>query len=425
MSELCYKSISCDSTEDKKHIDLSSEPLILVCATGLVGSTADDVAKEIAIYKAHKAVPIVVCGVDDHQYGENPDQIRIPVVHPRLAFILSTMAGHLFGYEAAKAIDAQADPLREAHAAIEGMAISLSEGQSREDLMEDLRENLSRAESRFTHDLRSNALDGHLEASTASRLAGLFRYALGEVPLESYQREYGQVGTPGLVLDRLAESLVQAIEQLTRPIDAIKHQAKTVTVGISRTDETLLETRLTKFVLDSGSPRGQLSYRTLRLLSSLDPAVSTLQGFTRYEVQGLDTENPTIAIVDRGGVSTEIQSRTEDDPVLRGTKHRVASEREVLVTRGARDDRTLIIIPEVKEAETIGLSLLHVELVENLDVDGLRGVLGGYHNRYDFIRDAVCETEPELDETSLSKIRVVDLLVDPVGLIADRLRSKS
>ena len=79
----------------------------------------------------------------------------------------------------------------------------------------------------------------------------------------------------------------------------------------------------------------------------------------------------------------------------------------------------------MKEAETIGLSLLHVELVENLDVDGLRGVLGGYHNRYDFIRDAVCETEPELDETSLSKIRVVDLLVDPVGLIADRLRSKS
>ena len=425
LSELCYKSISCDSTEDKKHIDLSSEPLILVCAAGLVGSTADDVAKEIAIYKAHKAVPIVVCGIDDYQYGENPDQIRIPEVHPRLAFILSTMAGHLFGYEAAKAIDAQADPLRESHAAIEGMAIGLSEGQSREDLMEDLHETLSRAGSRFMDDLRSGALDGHLEASTASRLAGLFRYALGEVPFESYQREYGQVGTPGLVLDQLAELLVQAIEQLTRPIDAIKHQAKTVTVGISRTDETLLDTRLTKFVLDSGSPRGRLSYRTLRLLSSLDPAVSKLQGFTRYEIQGLDTENPTIAIVDRGGVSTTIQSRTEDDPVLRGTKHRVSNEREVLITRGARDDRTLIIIPEVKEAETTGLTLLHVELVKNLDVDVLRGVLRGYHNRYDFIRDAVCETEPQLDEDLLSKMRVVDLLIDPIGLIADKLRSES
>jgi glucosamine--fructose-6-phosphate aminotransferase (isomerizing) len=30
LSELCYKSIACDATEDKKHIDLSSEPLIPV-----------------------------------------------------------------------------------------------------------------------------------------------------------------------------------------------------------------------------------------------------------------------------------------------------------------------------------------------------------------------------------------------------------
>ena len=42
LSELCYKSIAADSTEDKKHIDLSSEPLIFVCAAGLSGSTADD-----------------------------------------------------------------------------------------------------------------------------------------------------------------------------------------------------------------------------------------------------------------------------------------------------------------------------------------------------------------------------------------------
>ena len=38
-SELCYKSIACDATEDKKHIDLSAEPLIIVCAAGLAGPT--------------------------------------------------------------------------------------------------------------------------------------------------------------------------------------------------------------------------------------------------------------------------------------------------------------------------------------------------------------------------------------------------
>ena len=37
LSELCYKSIAADATEDKKHIDLSSEPMILVCAAGLCG----------------------------------------------------------------------------------------------------------------------------------------------------------------------------------------------------------------------------------------------------------------------------------------------------------------------------------------------------------------------------------------------------
>ena len=51
LSELCYKSIACDATEDKKHIDLSSEPMILVCAAGLTGSTADDVAKVVIAYE--------------------------------------------------------------------------------------------------------------------------------------------------------------------------------------------------------------------------------------------------------------------------------------------------------------------------------------------------------------------------------------
>ena len=45
LSELCYKSIACDLTEDKKHIDLSSEPLIVVCAAGLPPANARDVAK--------------------------------------------------------------------------------------------------------------------------------------------------------------------------------------------------------------------------------------------------------------------------------------------------------------------------------------------------------------------------------------------
>ena len=118
LSELCYKSMACDSTEDKKHIDLSSEPLILVCAAGLVGSTADDVAKEVAIFTAHKATPIVVANDGETRYHAAAT-INVPAVDPALGFILSAMVGHLFGYEAALAIDASAQPLREARETIE------------------------------------------------------------------------------------------------------------------------------------------------------------------------------------------------------------------------------------------------------------------------------------------------------------------
>ena len=107
LSELCYKSIACDATEDKKHIDLSSEPLILVCAAGLSGSNADDVAKEVAIYRAHKAAPIVIASEGDERFNAAQAVISVPSVHPSLAFVLSAMAGHLFAYEAALAIDAQ------------------------------------------------------------------------------------------------------------------------------------------------------------------------------------------------------------------------------------------------------------------------------------------------------------------------------
>src|SRR5438445_10668945 len=119
LSELCYKSIACDVTEDKKHIDLSSEPMILVCAAGLHGSNADDVAKELAIYRAHKAAAIAVVSEDDDRYGAAAEIIRVPRVDSGLGFVLSAMVGHLFGYEAALAIDASALPLREARAAVE------------------------------------------------------------------------------------------------------------------------------------------------------------------------------------------------------------------------------------------------------------------------------------------------------------------
>ena len=241
--ELCYKSIACDVTEDKKHIDLSSEPLILVCAAGLVGSTADDVAKEVAIYRAHKAAPIVIATEGEERFRRRARGHRRAGRRAALAFVLSAVVGHLFGYEAALAIDAlgssAARSTRGDRAAVARASTATGSRRPARTLAEPGR-------PRFSDGLRSGAYDGHLEASTAVRLASLLRYATGPVPLDAYQLEYGKVGTPEVLVDDLTAALTRAIEELTRPVDAIKHQAKTVTVGISRSEEGLLAARSSK-----------------------------------------------------------------------------------------------------------------------------------------------------------------------------------
>jgi glucosamine--fructose-6-phosphate aminotransferase (isomerizing) len=424
LSELCYKSIASDSTEDKKHIDLSAEPLILVCAAGLTGSTADDVAKEVAIYRAHKASPVVVATDGQSRFASALHVLTVPATHPDLAFVLSAMAGHLFGYEAALAIDGLARPLREARAAIETV-IGTDERRDGESMLRRLGIDLEPVARRYFDGLRVGRYDGQLEASTAVRLAALFRYVLGVVPLEAYQIDEGKVGTPAVVIDDMTAALTRAIEELTRPVDAIKHQAKTVTVGISRSDETLLEVPLVREVIATGAHRDQLTYRTLRTLADISPIVADVVGFTRYRIEGRvgPEGSATIGVVDRGGIAADLPSRTERWPELRGTKHRVASEREVLVALGRRDGRTIVIVPEVKDGQATGITLLHVRFTAHLPVATVRGVLQGYRNRYSVLRDAVQETEPTFREDLLAEIPVVVLMTEPINQLADRWRT--
>jgi glucosamine--fructose-6-phosphate aminotransferase (isomerizing) len=420
LSELCYKSIACDVTEDKKHIDLSSEPLILVCAAGLVGGTADDVAKEVAIYKAHKATPIVIATEADERFASASAVLSVPSVDSALAFILSAMVGHLFGYEAALAIDASARPLREAREVIEH---SLSAGGDGDEILRRVQEGTRQHGEKFLDGLRTGLYDGHLEASTAVRLAALLRDMAGENPLEVYQRITGTVATPSVLIDDLTAALTRAIEELTRPVDAIKHQAKTVTVGISRNDEGVLDRALVQEVLTAGAGRDRLSYRTLKVLADLDPAVESVVGFTRYRIEGDVAGEATISIVDRGGLSRDVPSRVERNAQLLGTKRRVASNREVLVARGRTDGRTVIFVPEVKGGTCTGITLLHVRFHDRLPAAVMRGVLQGYDRRYDRLVDWVSETEGTFRDDRLADLPVADLLILPISETADHWRS--
>lgn len=420
LSELCYKSIACDVTEDKKHIDLSSEPLILVCAAGLIGGIGDDVAKEVAIYKAHKATPIVVATDGDDRFDAASAVLSVPPVDSALAFVLAAMVGHLFGYEAALAIDALALPLREAREVIERAVGATVDG---EEVLQRVRAEIGLAAERFADALGASSYDGHLEASTAVRLAMVLRDATSDAPLETYQRDSGKITTPSVLIDDLTAALTRAIEELTRPVDAIKHQAKTVTVGISRSDEGVLDRPLVQEALSAGAARDRLNYRTLKVLADLDPAVRSVLGFTRYAIEGDPATQATISIVDRGGLSRDVPSRVERNNHLLGTKRRVASGREVLVARGRSDGRTVIFVPEVKAGVCTGITLLHVHFHDHLSVAVLRGVLQGYDGRYDRLVDWVTETEGSFRDDRLAELSVADLLIAPISEMADHWRT--
>jgi glutamine---fructose-6-phosphate transaminase (isomerizing) len=428
LSELCYKAIACDATEDKKHIDLSSEPLILVFAGGLSGPNADDVAKEVAIYKAHKAAPVVVAAAGESaRFTAALEVIEVPACDPELAFVLSAMVGHLFGYHAALAIDAQARPWREARAAIEAAAAAGGAHADSEAVLAVLAPVLSQAMVPLMAGLRSGQYNGHLDVATALDVASLLRFASGQATLDGYETEQGKVGTPSVVISDLFAALSAGIDQLTRPIDAIKHQAKTVTVGISRSEDALLRLRLVKETLSAGATADQLGYRAMRTLAALDPAVIEVAGFTRYAIEwtsgapGTDA-GPRISVIDQGGVARHLTSRTAADPRLRGTKHRAADERQVTVARGRSDGRTVVMVPETRGTAVTGMTLLHVQFASLLPGLVARDVLGGYRDRLVALADAVTETEQSFDETTLGAIPIVELLTEPVYVLAERWR---
>jgi hypothetical protein len=92
-------------------------------------------------------------------------------------------------------------------------------------------------------------------------------------------------------------------------------------------------------------------------------------------------------------------------------------ERAPIVTVGS-DDRVVLIVPETKDGQAVGLALLHVKLNEDLGATTARSVLQGYRNRYRALVDVVTETVPTFREDLLAEINTADLLTAPISEVA-------
>lgn len=414
LSELCYKAIACDTTEDKKHIDLSSEPLILVCATGVDGSTAADTRKEIDVYGAHRATAIVIAS-EGAAFPSAPAVIKVPQVPPELSFVLATVVGHLFGYYAALAIDDLAKPLRAIRAALDAVS-----GDAEPLAL--LRETVGAEIEAVGEGLAGGSYDGNLHTGRAVRLA----VALERLGVTA-ALDRARVDAPS-VFGELRAALNRAIDDLTRHIDTIKHQAKTVTVGISRHDQTLGRMSLAVALLEAGAPEEAISPEDRRTMRAFDPFVDQVLGYVRYQLSAAGAgpapgDAATIRVLRAGGLCRDLQSRTVREPLLQGTKYAVASEGRLMAARGRTDGRVFVGVPEFVGGEVTALDLIHVRFRDRAPAPELRRLLSGYRERYAGLRDQVLKTAPDFDDRLLGELPVEDLLIDPVSQLAERWQS--
>ncbi len=427
LSELCYKTISSDIVENKKHIDLSAEPLILVCAAGSPGAVAEDIAKDVAIFKAHKAAVIVFADEGDDRFDKIADAvISLPVAAMPLPVILNTMAGHLWGYYAACAIDEEARIFREFRNDLNlAMARQVKMNYSLYERIADAQ--FRRLVNEFYQNFNHHRNDGAfnlLGVRTISDIVLLAKYSAGKLPLEDFHHEFKTDEDFASPLDLLDVTLGRAIDELTRPIDAIRHQAKTVTVGTSRKEKEL-KGIIFDLLEELKFAAKDLTYRNVMTISRIQPAISAVRGYTVYAINNLDdrgnpAEGSIIKIRKKGGVAKNMKSRAESSVMLMGTKRTIVSTGHAYIGKGKADGAAIVILPVLGENEFVSnLVLLHVDYNELLPVGKKKEVLG---YRYNDIRNLVNEYNIVWDDNYLEKIPLIDLFSEPVENIAGRIK---
>jgi glucosamine--fructose-6-phosphate aminotransferase (isomerizing) len=430
LSELCYKSIASDHTEDKKHIDLSSEPLVLVCTAGLEGPALDDLVKEVAIFKAHRACPIVLVSLGEERFGRYAEEtIVLPAASSREALLLNTLAGHLWGYYSAVAQEEGASLLRSVRKELvqalkECEELSLGEEGT---VVDRLGERVRGVARHCLAELAHGRYNSSLCAATASRVSVMLHYLTGTVPWVQAERELGSPATLSEMLGRMVSVLTMGVEETTRPIDAIKHQAKTVTVGISRLEE---KPRGVLFdYLDAvGVPLSQITYSNQLLLRLLGALVDEVTGSTHYALQGLNElgepdSRSTLRVTQRHGLSEHLHSRADGGSPLRGTKRWVVANRSLFAGVGGRDGRFIAIVPLVVEGQPEHVALLHLKLRGRASLHDKLSFLKQYRGRLEAIRDAATELDLTWHDRLLDPFSPEEVLSLRPDEIVSRMRN--
>jgi glucosamine--fructose-6-phosphate aminotransferase (isomerizing) len=433
LSELCYKTISSDYVEDKKHIDLSSEPLIIVCAAGAKGTVIGDIIKDTAIFKAHKAAPVVIANEGETRFDPYAvDVFHVPVVMEHLAPIVNTLVGHIWGYYAALAINEGSRFLHQFRNEIRDIIDQQSTRGL--DVYEVVLEKTFREKiALFYKEFRAKKLQQRFPISIAlaSDLTLLMKYLSGRLHLSDFEIDFGIKGTASNMLNKLFEYLGESINFMSRPVDAIKHQAKTVTVGTSRISEKIegiLFDTLAEFKLQVS----QLITHNVIVLKNLQEIISGIEGAILYKIGSLNilgepTDETTIEVIEKRGVLKPIPSRVESDTQLKGTKRIIVRKGNVYIGKGRKDGRSILVIPATSPSQTgpniiQNLLLLNISFKKDLPLPVKIKALGG---KYEHIKNIVQENSVPWKNDYLNLVAMEELFGRSAEKIGEFIISKA
>jgi glucosamine--fructose-6-phosphate aminotransferase (isomerizing) len=437
LSELCYKTISSDFVEDKKHIDLSSEPLIIVCAAGTRESVLGDIIKDCAIFHAHKAWPVVITTVGEDRFDlYAKDVFKIPEISEHLAPVLNTLVGHIWGYYAALTINEGSRFLYTCRAEIQDVLdehTAIGHDEYEVLLEKNFREKIAIIYNKFSKKRRGKFFPTSMGLDTVANLTLLLKYLSGRLPVSDFEIDFEIKGTPSNMLNTFFDNMGTAINTLARPVDAIKHQAKTVTVGTSRISE-VFEGTIFDELHANDIQISQLTNKNVLVIKNLQEVISTVKGGLLYQISGLSllgevTPETKIKIAGKTGSLTQETSRVESDPRLKGTKNIIVREGNVYIGKGRKDNKNILVIPVISKSPSTPniieyILSLNVAFKTPGEVSLLKKIkaLGGKYTR---LKDWVLESENiKWDDNFLNLVAVETLFGDTAEQVVETILKK-
>jgi glucosamine--fructose-6-phosphate aminotransferase (isomerizing) len=245
-----------------------------------------------------------------------------------------------------------------------------------------------------------------------------------------FEIDFGVRGTARNMFDLLFSSLGEAINAMARPVDAIKHQAKTVTVGTSRIEEKT-EGLLFAMMEELGFTIDHLTLNNILVVKNLQPVIESIKGWTLYRISGVNllgepTDDTAIKVLDKQGTSAAIASRAEKDQTLKGTKKIIVRQGNVYMGKGRKDDRSILIIPLISSDPSRPnmvehLILLDVAFHKHVSLTSRVKALGGKHEH---IKNIVQENNIVWRDEFLDLVEMEELFGRSAEKIAEHIVEK-